>query len=624
MPPKGKRPAGPDDAFLFVNEDFSTLFEGAKNADLDRSKQSHVQRRSFAKRRKVQRGVTTSSTSSPTYSEDARSPTPKVPFIPLPPSNSIWLPTTQVADDSAGTTIAVTQSLPFFHDSTLPLWPSPTDSPFQQSPYPFAQLDPSMTDHSSLGARPTLPPLPGPLMNMETSTEPGDMFSLDSIVSTSLTDPFDNISVALEQWAPPLMRYFTMKMVPEFFHSDLRATSLHNMRHVEYIHQDMRSCMNSPAEMYALLAASACHALAREERLDLPGLVPESSDRVALLFKSKAFESLRLRLSSGELSQGVVIAIQRMICAALYTSNHSALESHYRALLSMIQAVGGLEMFNDFQKERLIMHSLSYALSTGSRPRLELTWDPGDLVADVNLELIFHINRRSSVTGGRLRSIAGDSKTIGCPTVARCVTEMVETQQVLEWLRDGPYQPAQYRWLAHRRLAIMHRLLMVNKSTLASVSRFVRLALLCYSVMVRTIPENDYPLANLYVVPELAEWKANVLTDTFKSCMDLLLWVMVMLAMGTAKSKTQANTKQASASSRRSSPQQRISERGPRDVPTFDVNEFIVETAKGVCQNLGITTKNQLRDLMKTFLFDDEFVNQGYTTFVEDGLSLEK
>lgn len=412
-------------------------------------------------------------------------------------------------------------------------------------------------------------------------------------------------------------------MVPEFFYTDLQATSLHNMRHVDSIHQDMRSCMSSPAEMYALLAASACHALSREGILDLPGLIPEDSDRVTLLFKSKAFESLRLRLSSGELSQGVVIAIQRMICAALYTSNYMALESHYRALLSMIQAIGGLEAFDDFQKERLIMHDFSYALSTRSLPRLELTWDPGELSTDVNLEVIFHTNQRDSITGERLQEIIEVPEMIVDAKVVRYILELIETQQVLEWLRDEPYQPAQYRWLAHRRLAIMHRILTVKASSLSGISRLVRLALLCYLIMGRTIPVSNHALIDHYLIPELAKWNRDTMTNAFNSQTELLLWVVVMFALGSVKLEARTTDLNRSAS-QQSSSREEPSSRGLEDRQHFDVTTLATDIGKGACQTLDVRNEAQMRDLMKKFLFDDDFVNERYISFAQESLGLSR
>lgn len=476
--------------------------------------------------------------------------------------------------------------------------------------------------HFPFEQAPLLSSLPAPIMNTEIPVEHEDMLSFDPGITESSPDPFDNISIALQQWAPSLMRHFTMKMVPDLFHTDLQNTSLHNMRHVEAIHEDMRSCINTPSEMYALLAASACHALSREGELDLPGLSPEASGRVTLLFKSKAFESLRLRLATGQLNRGVVIAIQRMVCAALYNSSHSALESHYRALLSMIQTVGGLDIFNDFQKEQLIMHDFAHALSMGVPPRLELTWDPGELVADVNLEVIFHIDRRTSVTGGRLGTIIQECEGLLAPSVATCASGLIETQQLLEWLRECPYQPVHYRWLAHRRLAIVHRLLTVDGSKLSGISRLVRFALLLYSVMARSIPISNLGLLYHYVTPEIARWDVDAMTEAFKPHDDLLLWAMVTFATGTAKLRGHT-APWYEMESRQSSPQEQDSRRGSADVQGSDTTLLLTKVCKNACQALEISKETQLRHLMKKFLFDDIFADESYMTFAKMGLGLE-
>src|SRR4051794_9927347 len=106
MPPKGKGAVDPEDSFMFVNEDLQTLFGDTKNSDIDRSKQSHVQRQSFAKRR---RGARTNdellaAPLSPRENLRSRTERPgsqivrsqfesRTPYLSLPLSESVWLPT---------------------------------------------------------------------------------------------------------------------------------------------------------------------------------------------------------------------------------------------------------------------------------------------------------------------------------------------------------------------------------------------------------------------------------------------------------------------------------------------------------------------------------------------------
>lgn len=416
------------------------------------------------------------------------------------------------------------------------------------------------------------------------------------------------------------MRYFTMRMVPEFFYTDLRATSLHNTRHVEHLHEDMRSCMSDPAEMYAFLASSSCHALGREGKLDLPGLAPKDSNRATLLFKSKAFEALSWRLSSGELSHGIVIAIQRMICAALYTSNFSAVEAHYRAALSMIKMIGGLETFNDFQKERLIIHDFFYALNTGFPPRMELSWDPGDLTPEISLELVIYMSEKNKFDiGRRIRTIADHSDVAFHALVAQCIPQLVETQQVLEWLHEGPYRPLEYRWLTQRRLAIIYRLLTVDENTSTSLQELVRFATLYYCILARAVIYSNDVLVDRCVMPELEKWEMNALEDAFGTCHDLLLWVVVMFTIAIATKRARKLPPRDNSPQR---PPPQAEGPGLSGIQIANISAFLAELGRRVCQTLQIEDEPALRRVLRTFLFDDDFVDERYLAFARDSLQL--
>lgn len=166
----------------------------------------------------------------------------------------------------------------------------------------------------------------------------------------------------------------------------------------------------------------------------------------------------------------------------------------------------------------------------------------------------------------------------------------------------------------------MHQLLMVDKSTLESTSELVRFALIHYCIMVRTIAHSDYPLVNPYVTLELAEWNAEMLTDAFTSHTELLLWIMVIFAVGIARPSRNLVNRSAPPAS---SPQGQSSRRGSKDAQDFDVSAFVAKVGRRACQALDVTDEAQLRDLLKTFLFDDDFMDEKYTTFVEEGLRLK-
>lgn len=279
-------------------------------------------------------------------------------------------------------------------------------------------------------------------------------------------------------------------------------------------------------------------------------------------------------------------------------------------------------MFNEFQMECLITHDLFHALEKRSLPGLELTWDPGELSADVRLELVVYRQQQSTNLGQRIRSIAGKSELAIHPSVAKCIPELVETQMVLEWLRTNPYRPIEYRWLAHRRLAIIHRLLNVNKESSIGSLDVVRLGLLYYCIMVRAIPYRNIELMERYVISEVEKWGANTMEGTFGSYLDLLLWVMVMFGIGNV-GQTIRLTSPDNPIIQHSLPQDQVSRRGSGEASRFDVSAFVAGVGRSICKTLNVRNEAELRGLMRTFLFDDTFVDDEYLTFARAGLRLE-
>lgn len=508
MPPKGKRTAVPQEAFLFVNEDFSTLFRGAKNVQLDRTKQSHVQRQSLAKRCYSKQDETEPTSKANMLSDGGRSPTDsgagpstlKPPcgtsaaniHLSFPPS--LCLPRSGVRDAHTESSLLTTQPEveTWFSTSRSPLqYPQDTSMAqhMQMVHHPF-DTDPRMY---SLGPPSTSVPLLGSF----------DLYQYHEMPSSPVLDPFINFQVALETWAPPLMRYFTTVMISEYFYSDLKAVSLHKMRHVEELHADMRSCMSHPAEMYALLAASAGHSLSILGRIDLPGVTPQDYDRLTLVLASKSFEALRHRLANWELPHSTVMATQRMVCAAIHMSASLAVEAHHRATMSMIEQIGGLETFNDYEKERLIMHNLYYALKTLRAPDFKLTWDPGFFQNNTGFGVFSNMAQKSSCIGNQLRKIVESGAITLHPLLAQIILNLVEVQQVLNWLRTQPYRPADYRWLMQRRLAILHRVLSLRPETRTNHGELVRIALICFMVLSRVMPWSETWLHEHYIAPAL-------------------------------------------------------------------------------------------------------------------------
>ncbi|KAK5102124.1 hypothetical protein LTR70_006647 [Exophiala xenobiotica] len=606
MPPKGQRTAVPEDAFLFVREDFSTLFGDSRNARLGRSKQSHVQRRSFAKRREGKKTGEESASQSPASSDSGGSPT----------SSGGRQSSLRPSSDAHSTNLSLTESLRLppqepsiaqAQSSTLAArikrqrWlPTGTASP-SQHPLEISAPHRIQTEESSVETGSMVRGLGSAGVN-DPIFESGLLQSRTLPPSPSLVPSF-NSRVPLETWAPSLMKYFTLTMIPEFFHTDLKAVSLNDMRHVEDLHADMRSCMSNPAEMYALLAASASHSMGKSGRLDLPAMSAEHNERVILVLISKSFEALQHRLASGGVTHRVVIAIQRMACAALYASNFSTAEPHYRAAMPMIEQLGGLETFNDYEKERLIMHNLYYALRAKCAPEVKLTWDPGPFTSDARSEVVSSISRETISTSSGMGTIAETLQADLHPIVAQAILDLAEVQEVLGWLRTQAYRPTEYRWLMQRRLAIMHSLLSLRSDAGTLSGELIRIALICFIVLSRILQWSEHLLPRHYVAPALSKWTAESLDETFAAYPETLLWIMVLygilLTSNAAANGWMDNT------------------------GLTDVAALVSDVGRRSCRSLDIATESELRVALQKTLLDDEVLNERYLSFCEIGLGLK-
>lgn len=264
----------------------------------------------------------------------------------------------------------------------------------------------------------------------------------------------------------------------------------------------------------------------------------------------------------------------------------------------MIEQIGGLETFNDYEKERLIMHHLCYALRTRRAPEFKLEWDPGSFENSVGFEVFSNMSSTPTTAGSHITAVVETLPVDLHPVVAQAVSDLVEVQQVLDWLRTQQYRAEEYRWLTHRRLAILDRLLSVPSDPGTTTSDLVRLALVCYFFLSRLLPcsETRSFFSEQYIVPALRLWTPEGLETAFGGSPETLVWAMVLFGIELTPWPTQAMK--------------------PEVMDITDVTSMDRYVCRRICGSLGIATDNQLRSLLKEMLFDDEIVDERYLFFV--------
>lgn len=629
MPLKGKQVELPEQSFLFVNEDFNTLFRGVKSAAIDRSKQSHVQRQSFAKRRKQLQRRTGSA---PTITAAA----------------AAAFGTTQASSDTSLFALSVSRSISEDNvtartsKTTIPFWRTSTSIPeeatctadlygslaheasvapwslvqWQDTPtetFDFSNYDIPHTSPQNLDVPHTPAEVPASSIHATSHLDPPISRSpqLTTSISPRVPDATSTeVAYMLERWVPALMRYHTTVMIPEAFWADTQAVPLQLMRHADALHADMRSCMSNAAEMYAFLAATCCYVLWRERgQFNVLGQVSRDPHQVGLLFKTKALEALGSTLRAGDITHGVAIAVNRMVVAATIYGSPTAVETHYHASISMVEGLGGIMTFNHYHQERIIACDILQAMRFGTHPRLDQVWDPGPVDKAI-WDCVTVDESYTAQRGQRLKDLALLDGDKFHRHVVGPVMELVEAQHLAEWHRNRPYDALGYRWVRIRRLAILHRLLStdLDKSLAATDTSVVAMHdLLKWTLVLATHWSNSPPMAHRRISQhmELLMYlfqTGKAQEEVWSGCMDLLLWITSIIALGVDFTKSTTTYPVTSA-----------------DLVT---QATLKETGIRACALLGIEDRLGLEAALSGFLFPPGLVCERFKSWASDGLEL--
>ncbi|KIX03098.1 uncharacterized protein Z518_06648 [Rhinocladiella mackenziei CBS 650.93] len=574
MPPKSKRSQSPESRFLFVNEDASTFTRITKDAELDRTKQSHVQRQNFARKRRLREQ---SISAPPTSSQSSVSPGP-----------TIADPRTEVSSSQGGPSHG-TDYFDIIQNIDLGDPPFQSTSPLSPSQDP---LDPRfsalLSDPFSLtGPSPIIPTRPSDFFEISHPYRPGHSFDTPSLSHSGTSPPRGLTSIAsppillrrvpsllenntrlLEQWAPPLIQHYNTKILPETFWKDTQKVPLGQIRHALSIHADMQACMAEPAHMYAFLAAASTQMIAREGRLLLPDATEEDSRRAPTFFKTKAIRALRAKLATGQLDHHLAVDAHRLYSTGIDTDNYEVAEPHFQALLSMVEALGGLGTFDEYHLEKMILLDCTAALKCLGVPRLLAIWDPGPLteamLVNIGSQGQYHLS-----AGTRLREMLEMNP---CQALAESFSDLVQVLKMSVYLTNLPeYIPEHYKWFNWRVLIILHRLLsMPLHCEMNDTTDCLRIATAYWTAMTRApaMARRAAAKSNHTLRRKLERTDLRYLWRPHTDC---LLWVVVF---------------------------------GGICSDDKDDVEWYVGVAKVTATEIGVRNLQALEDLFSTFLYD--------------------
>lgn len=464
MPPKPKRSKSPESRFLFVNEDASTVTRTTKDAELDRTKQSHVQRQNFARKLRLQNQ---SVSATQTGSQSSVSPSP----ILAGPSTQVSSPS-QPGPSQGQDYFEILRSIDL-GDSLFQSTSPPSQAQDALDPQiralfsdPFVSTIPSPTTAprpSNIfdGSHPYRPghffDAPSPGYNVSPPTRITSNIARPAIPLSPISSPLANNARLLEQWAPPLIQHYNTIILPEKFWKDTQKVHLGQIRHAPAIHTDMQACMAEPAHMYAFMASAATQMIEREGRLLIPNVSQEDVQRVPTFFKTKAIQSLRGKLASGQLDHRIAVDIHRLYTSGIHSDNYEVAEPHFQVFLSMVENLGGLTTFDDYQLENMIMLDCTAALKHLGVPRLLAACDPGPLPEDT----LFSLESQSQhhfQPGSMLETLVYSLNS--CRLLTDSFLDLIQVLKMSFYLNTlHQYDPEQYRWFNGRALTILHRLL---------------------------------------------------------------------------------------------------------------------------------------------------------------------
>lgn len=589
--PKGKKqkPTS-EDMYLFVNEDANTVLSNTRDSALDRSKQSHVQRRqSRLKRDEVANAEAQSATAYSTAASvkgfDALAlASPQGGLLSSSDYFNLFDPNI-LGDDLLGSP----------SESTLYgslLFDTPQGSIFNTSQSPSqAHLHGadrrsvvSPTTHLSSGGLGTSRAARDELAtSRRRSRATNPTTGVHPTPSPTNQDPFSNTFIALERWAPPLIQYYTTVIIPHAFTTELKTVPMQLMRHTPALHNDMQTCMAEAAHMYALLAAVSATMLRFEGRLLLPDVPPEEFARVPLYFKTKAITSLRQKLEMGHLDRLLAQDVYRLMATAVMTDDHPAADAHFQAMIEMVRGLGGLETFDDYVKERMILLDIWRACWTLSKPKFQLSWDPGYLPTVFRAEIRSdEYNYAMGVSFDRPKT-----STIFNVDFLQLVSGLTEVADLTCHSFANPFKliSDDFKWLILRRTAIEYKLLSSFATSVngeSNISESTKLAMLIWIGMV--LAERNKQLLSHQVSRLRNSLESNGSGNSESDYAELFLWIATTAALATIDEEDKA---------------------------------WCTELARRLAKRLDIETMEDMEEQLHGFLYIAEMQRDALTELIE-------
>ena len=577
MPPKSQRSESSKSRFLFVNEDAKTVSGVAKDAELNRQKQRHVQLLHHAKAHK---------------SKHIRNST----MEGLAGSGSFVL-----ADTSSVGPEAPSMLHPWSSDSTH-LYPGYTENGFSEDtlqgqlstqtyasiqshgPEILKSIEQDYLRHTNAFAHSAKRQFAGSRTAEVAITNP--------LRSVTLHPLFSDTHALVQKWGPTLMRYHTTILLPEAFFVDFRCLSMQQTRLATHVQDFLQQTMAHPAHMYSFLAIVSTQMLGKEGHLNLldardqgsqgtpisaSALWPSSNSQLPEIFKVQAISAIRHELSNSNLTAGLITAVKNLVGYTYNAEGFASAQPHHHAMLRMIHTWGGLALLSPLFSETMFLQHWSIHLRSFTRPTLPVaSFDPGAGPPDV--QSIISQLRQSSSGNSKLASsfgiLAQPKPYILSPEILSLAVSLADLLRFSRWTEtqtkaalhtevprghgiesQGPqtHDPAHFQYIARRHVALGYHLLSLPPDVMyGKMNEAIRIALVFAAALTRSpagqrCASRSMGLGRLRLLLHEAvaggkdgEYRDKLWSD-IPGGTEALLWVCVIAGLTAGKGKANAD-----------------------------------------------------------------------------------
>ncbi|KAL9109732.1 MAG: hypothetical protein Q9227_005601 [Pyrenula ochraceoflavens] len=373
-----------------------------------------------------------------------------------------------------------------------------------------------------------------------------------SMISDDHFDPFRASAVPIDESAHTLISYYMLSIIPSMFRADsqhTKAKKSNQSRHMPALFEDIRACITDQAHFYSLLTSSASRMQRAEDKLLIPNESRGLGIEVVNDLKGHAIQALRSRLQDGHIDDLMVQDVYRLFAAETMSGNLLSAQIHLQALIHMVEVLGGLEKLSAYTMERVILADIFAAVQQVAAPKFPLDWDPGNLpqliipktrcVSESPVYCIlgkaFFAEEKDNVFHHDILSIFSDLIPLVHASIAswKSATSMPWHQKSPGECEDNQctasFGPSDMHYLLLRRTAIEHRLLSFSSTKKAAgrqrdIGEACRLTALLFIGMVLADPMRKKLTGGILTIIMRVLQQSGSISMWYPHT-DLLLWV---------------------------------------------------------------------------------------------------